>query len=59
MNDPDTLSLLYLCNAAELTEMRRILRLQGREAAVRKTGAVLENHRFFLRGLCREISGSK
>jgi hypothetical protein len=59
MNDPDTLSLLYLCNAAELTEMRRILRLQGREAAVRKTGAVLENHRFFLRGLCREFSGSK
>jgi hypothetical protein len=59
MSDPDTLSLLYLCNAAELTESRRILRLQGREAAVRKISALLENHRLFLRGLHREISGSK
>jgi hypothetical protein len=55
MRDSDTMSLLYLCNAAELTETRRILRLQGLEAGVEKTRALLENHRLFLRDLGRDI----
>ncbi|UCF98785.1 MAG: DUF115 domain-containing protein [Spirochaetaceae bacterium] len=55
-NDSDSLSLIYLCNAAELTEARRTLRLQGQEAAVRKASAVLENHRRFLQDLSQKIS---
>jgi hypothetical protein len=59
MSDADSLSLLYLCNAAELTEIRRILRLKGQKAGVEKTRALLENHRLFLEDLCRDITERK
>jgi len=59
MSDSESLSLLYLCNAAEITEARRILRLQGQEAALRKTMALLEKHRLYLQGLYRVITGSQ
>jgi hypothetical protein len=58
IRDSHTLSLLYLCNAAEFTATRRIHRLRGQQAAVGKTRALLENHRSFLQGLCRRFSGS-
>jgi len=57
MSDPDSLSLLYLCNAAELTETRRILRLRGQTDAVAKIRTILEDHRLFLTGLHREFAG--
>lgn len=58
MSDSDLLSLLYLCNAAELTEIRRILRLQGPKAAVGKTSALLGKQRLFLEDLGRTIGES-
>ncbi len=59
LRDSDTLSLLYLCNAAELTETRRILRLRGREAGLAKTRALLEKHRLFLQDLSRDIRAGR
>lgn len=59
MSDPDLLSLLYLCNAAELTETRRILRLRGLKVALDKARALLEKQRRFLRNLGRNIGESQ
>ena len=59
LRDPQSLSRVYLCNAAELTEIRRIHRLRGRQAAVGRTTDLLEKHRGFLQGLHRGFSGSK
>jgi len=59
LRDLHSLSLVYLCNAAELTEIRRIHRLRGRQAAVGRTTTLLEKHRDFLQGLHRGFSGSK
>jgi hypothetical protein len=57
MRDSANLSTLYLCNASELTEIRRTLRLQGRKAGVDKSKSVLENHVLFLRQLSRDLEG--
>jgi hypothetical protein len=59
MKDSESLSLIYLCNAAELTETRRILRLRGMEAAVHKTGAVLKKHRQMLSDLAEQLRESR
>jgi hypothetical protein len=58
MRDSTNLSLLYLCNASETTELRRILRLQGQKAAAGKAGALLENHSLFLRQIRRDLTAS-
>ena len=55
MRDSAVLSLLYLCNASELTEIRRILRLQGRKEAADKSRKVLENHVRFLQQLSQDL----
>jgi hypothetical protein len=55
IRDSANLSLLYLCNASELTEIRRILRLQGRQAAADKSRTMLENTIQFLRHLNRDL----
>lgn len=51
LRDPDILSMIYLCNAAGLTETRRTSRLQGTQAASGKASAVLDSHLCFLEGL--------
>lgn len=51
MKDSAALTLLYLCNALELTELRRILRLQGQKEAADKSREVLKNHALFLQQL--------
>jgi hypothetical protein len=58
MGDYDSLSMIYLCNAAQLTETRRILRLRGPEAGAGKASAVLNSHLSFLRDLRKTLAGS-
>jgi hypothetical protein len=55
--DEENLSLLYLCNAAEFTEARRTLRLQGPRRGLEKIKMLVEKHRSFLQGLSREMTG--
>jgi hypothetical protein len=55
MRDSANLSLLYLCNASELTEIRRTLRLRGQKEAASKSRDVLENHVLFLRQMNRDL----
>jgi len=59
LNDSESLSLIFLCNAAAVTEMRRILRVEGQEAAVKRTTEVLEDHVEFLLGLSKKLVGRK
>jgi hypothetical protein len=56
LQDEESLSLLYLCNAAQLSEARRTLRLQGSKRGVDKIRTLLEKHRQFLDGLHREMT---
>ena len=51
MKDSAVLTLLYLCNALELTELRRTLRLKGQKEAAEKSRRVLKNHILFLQQL--------
>jgi hypothetical protein len=51
MKDSAALTLLYLCNALELTELRRTLRLKGQKEAADKSRMVLRNHILFLQQL--------
>ena len=56
-NDSRYLSMLYLCNAAKLTEMRRTLRLQGIKTALQKTAGIFEEQEVFLKALRTAITG--
>ena len=58
LRDSESLSLVFLCNAAAITEMRRTLRVEGRDAAVERTSEVLKNHLEFLHGLSEKFTGS-
>jgi hypothetical protein len=58
MADGETMSLLYLCNAAQVAETRRVQRLQGLKAAIARTGELLEDHRSFLISLRSKLSGN-
>ena len=57
MADGESMSLLYLCSAAQVTEMRRVQRLQGLKAAIVRTGELLEDHRGFLMSLRSKLTG--
>jgi len=59
VSDSQSLSLIFLCNAAATTEMRRILRVEGQDAAVRRTLEVLEDHLEFLHALAEKLLGRK
>jgi hypothetical protein len=59
MKDPEALSLLYLCNASGLTEVRRTLRLQGPAKAADRSREVLEKHLLFLKRLRRGLEAGK
>jgi hypothetical protein len=59
LSDSEQLSLIFLCNAAAITEIRRILRVEGQEAAVKRTAEVLENHLEFLRALSEKFVGGQ
>jgi hypothetical protein len=56
LNDAETLNLLYLCNAAQFSEARRTLRIQGRPAGLAKSLTLLDKHREFLRDLLGKFS---
>jgi hypothetical protein len=59
LHDEESLSLLYLCNAAQLSEARRTLRLQGAKRGVDKIKTLLEKHSEFLDGLRREMTAGR
>jgi hypothetical protein len=59
LSDSESLSLLFLYNAAAVTEMRRILRVEGQDAAVKRTLEVLGNHVEFLQTLSGKLVGRK
>jgi hypothetical protein len=55
LSDSESLSLIFLCNAAAITEMRRILRVEGQDAAVKRTLEVMESHVEFLHALSEKF----
>jgi len=59
LGDSESLSLVFLCNAAAITEMRRILRVEGQRAAVKRTLEVMGNHLEFLHALSGKLLGRK
>jgi len=59
LSDSESLSLIFLCNAAAITEMRRIFRVKGQHAAVKRTLEVMENHLEFLHALSGKFAGRK
>lgn len=59
LSDSQSLSLIFLCNAAAITEIRRILRVEGQDAAVKRTAEVLKDHLEFLHALSEKLVGRK
>jgi hypothetical protein len=59
LQDEESMSLLYLCNAAQFSEARRTLRLQGAGRGLEHVKMLLEKHRDFLKTLDRAISGDR